>query len=422
MSKNKCLQELNLGAQVKKRDLEMMKKSECLENGSTTYHNLKTSRNEDFSLKALSTGGLTFSEPAINYIRSVTTKSRPDLWQESIQDTQSEDSAQEKKSATKGRLTDLTDSEKSIVHLLDNEIIRSLQDEIGELSTNEENTLQTAENETNYEKKLLQLALKHSDAHLLNDLISDLKEVNELKWRELQPEELYPHILTDPFNIMKKMTVQEILTVGKTLEQRTDRKFCKTNASKAVNANLIAEAFLGQDFIQIPSKKERKCKNVRSLQELSKNVILCDNYKLLPLQVSLANALHREKRKAWFDKSPIHMWGYIPHVWEEHTVLKYFSYPEYLEERQQIEHWTLDYTHILTNMKSLILNKGFDFCPKEHFQQLSRENPDLLSCPLVFDNIDQQNTYSAKLMFSKKSREVYGFKRLCRNSGIYKTC
>ena len=97
------------------------------------------------------------------------------------------------------------------MHLLDNEIIRSLQDEFGELNANKENTLQTAENETNYEKELLQLALKHSDVNKLNDLISDLKEVNELKWRELQPEELYPHILTDPFNIMKKMTVQEIL-------------------------------------------------------------------------------------------------------------------------------------------------------------------------------------------------------------------
>ena len=99
------------------------------------------------------------------------------MWEESIKDTQSEDSVQEKKSATKGRLTGLTDSEKSIVHLLDNEIVRSLQDETEELNTNEENTLQTAENETNYEKELLQLALKHSDVNLLNDLISDLKEV-----------------------------------------------------------------------------------------------------------------------------------------------------------------------------------------------------------------------------------------------------
>ena len=165
MSKNNCLQELILGAKVKKRDLEMMEKSECVSNGSTTYHNLKISCNEDFSLDAMSTGGLMFSEPAIKYIRSVTPKSRLDLWEEWTQVTQPENSAQEeKKSSTKGRLTGLTDSEKSVVHLLDNEIIRSLQDEIGEQIPNKDNTMQSAQDETNYEKELLQLALKHSEA------------------------------------------------------------------------------------------------------------------------------------------------------------------------------------------------------------------------------------------------------------------
>ena len=51
-------------------------------------------------------------------------------------------------------------------------------------------------------------------------------------------------------------------------------------------------------------------------------------------------------------------------------------------------------------MKTHILTKGYDFCQKEHFQELATENPNLLSRPLVFDNIDQQNAYSAILMFS----------------------
>ena len=51
-------------------------------------------------------------------------------------------------------------------------------------------------------------------------------------------------------------------------------------------------------------------------------------------------------------------------------------------------------------MKTRILSKGYDFCQKEHFQELATENPNLLSRPLVFDNIDQQNAYSAILMFS----------------------
>ena len=51
-------------------------------------------------------------------------------------------------------------------------------------------------------------------------------------------------------------------------------------------------------------------------------------------------------------------------------------------------------------MKTHILTKGYDFCLKEHFQELACLKPDLLSRPLVFDNINQQNAYSAIAMFS----------------------
>ena len=52
-------------------------------------------------------------------------------------------------------------------------------------------------------------------------------------------------------------------------------------------------------------------------------------------------------------------------------------------------------------MKTHILDKGYDFCKQEHFQTLTTENPDLLSRPLVFRNIDQQNAYSTQLKFSE---------------------
>ena len=303
------------------------------------------------------------------------------------------------------QITGLTDSEKSIVHLLDNKIIRSLQDDLGEQIFGEESEITNAGDELDYEKELLKLALHHSEVNLLKELIQDLREANESKWRNLTPEDLYPTILTDASSINKKFTALEIIQIGKTLEQRTGRKFCKATVTKAVNANSIAQAFLGEGFIEIPKKKPKASKSFPSLQKLAKQILLSEDYKLLQLQISLANALHRERREDWFEKSPIYMWGYIPHVWEEHTVIKFFSYPEYSSERKQIEFRTLDYTHILTNMKMHILTKGYDFCKKEHFQELACLNPDLLSRPLVFDNIDQQNAHSAKLMFSEKVEE-----------------
>ena len=63
-------------------------------------------------------------------------------------------------------------------------------------------------------------------------------------------------------------------------------------------------------------------------------------------------------------------------------------------------------------MKTHILNKGYDFCKQEHFQTLAMENPDLLSRPLVFGNIDQQNAYSAQLMFSENVEKIHVEKRI----------
>ena len=158
---------------------------------------------------------------------------------------------------------------------------------------------------------------------------------------------------------------------------------------------------MGEHFLDIKQRPAIKRKQIQTLHCLAKKVIMDDEYKLIQLQILLATAIHREKRNAWFQQSPIHMWAFVPNLWGEDKLMKYFSYPEYCVEHKQIEHCTLDYTHILTNMKTHILNKGYDLCKQEHFQTLATENPELLSRPLVFGNIDQQNAYNAQLMFSE---------------------
>ena len=158
---------------------------------------------------------------------------------------------------------------------------------------------------------------------------------------------------------------------------------------KAWNINIITKAFGGENFLEIPLRRDCTKKKAKSLQFLCKEKLLSDEYKLKPLQVSLANAIHREKQKKWREKCKINMFGYIPHLHDGELIISYFSYPEFNLKRKQIEHRTLDYSHILTNMKTHILTKGYDFCKKEHFQELAHLNPDLLSRPLVYDNIDQ---------------------------------
>ena len=120
-----------------------------------------------------------------------------------------------------------------------------------------------------------------------------------------------------------------------------------------------------------------------SLHSLSKKVVQEAEYKLVQLQVSLANALHREKREKWVENCPIFRWGYVPYVFADHVTIPYFLHPKFDQEHQQVEFRTLDCTHILTNIKTHILTREYNFCKKEHFQELATERPDILSRPLI---------------------------------------
>ena len=80
--------------------------------------------------------------------------------------------------------------------------------------------------------------------------------------------------------------------------------------------------------------------------------------------------------------------------------MEFFSYPEKSACRNQLEPRTFDFTHILTNMRNKILTRGFDFCRKEHFEELCKKRPDILSIALVYDKIDTQNAFTAMKMFN----------------------
>ena len=80
--------------------------------------------------------------------------------------------------------------------------------------------------------------------------------------------------------------------------------------------------------------------------------------------------------------------------------IELFSYPEFSCERNQLEAITFDFTHILTNIRCQILTRGFDYCKKEHFEELCKDRPDILSIALVFNKKDTQNAFTTMRMFN----------------------
>ena len=242
---------------------------------------------------------LAFSDGAIQHVKTVTRKEYPELWENIVP----VENAQEKNRGRTKRVIGLTENEKNLVHLLDTEIVQALENEIGNFADNTEEQEEMGE-EKDRAQLLLRMALKHSDIKILDEILSDLKEFNQKKWANVSSEYLYPKLLTNVTEFNKVCTVPELALIGKAVEHKTGRKFFLSGVPKAVNVNTIAKAFGGDEFLALPARRENMKKKIKSLQQMAKEILSHDEYKTEQLQVSIANAIHREKRLQWLKKLP----------------------------------------------------------------------------------------------------------------------
>ena len=119
------------------------------------------------------------------------------------------------------------------------------------------------------------------------------------------------------------------------------------------------------------------------------------------IQIPLASLFQIEIRNKWYSNATIPTLCNVPSKKRNQTkIVELFSYPEYSEERNQIEFRTFDFTHVLTNLRTQILTRGLEYCKKEHFEHFSTNSPGLLSLALVFEKTDQQNAFTAMRMFN----------------------
>ena len=142
-----------------------------------------------------------------------------------------------------------------------------------------------------------------------------------------------------------------------------------------------------------------------------------ESFPIEHIQVPLCTVIQRENHYKWIQKSTVPLFAPIPSESNSRLVTAHenFCYPEFSEDRQQLEPRTFDFTHILTNMRCQILMRGFDFCPKHHFEELCKDRPDILSIASVFDKIDMQNAFTAMRMFH------YNVERWMKDKGYLET-
>ena len=216
---------------------------------------------------------------------------------------------------------------------------------------------------------------------------------------------------------MKMCIVKELTIVATEMRCFTGSWYSRTYL-KSENCNIIVAAFGGNNFVisDLRRHKERIFQP-DSLLTLVSAAIKNESFPIEHIQIPLCTVIQRENHYKWIQKSTVPLFTPIPSESDSQLVTahEHFCYPEFSKDHQQLEPRTFDFTHILTNMRCQILTCGFDFCPKDHFKELCKDRPDILSIASVFDKIDMQNAFTAMRMFH------YNVERWMKNKGYLET-
>ena len=93
----------------------------------------------------------------------------------------------------------------------------------------------------------------------------------------------------------------------------------------------------------------------------------------------------------------------VPFLKKDHII---FNYPEFNEERNQVEMRTFDCTHILNNLHFHISNSGLEHVCSDTFIEVSKKDHDILPRAIVELKIDRQNCAISQRFFSEEVQKI----------------
>ena len=388
VSKNHLMEDLLSTNKISTGDKDLLKFTK-FPIGNTVMLNVQVTRHLSGRISFTLLGGPLFDRPVASMF--VTVKNMKDLPKDDVNQGQTQ--------AKPKKQYGLHSDEKSLLCTLPSSILEEFECQSSDEEELEDDQLPDITNEGPPQSKLAKL-LTSDNFNLLQEIIDELQELDYNKWSRWTVDDLFPDLLRNASKLMSTCIVRELNIIGKILLNYIGRSFFSSSFNKAKNCNLISGAFEGTNFVDEICKKDRLKSNVhnpKSLFEISKMEINKDSYPSAALKVSYAHVLHMFQKGEYLSRCHTNLTAVIPHKMarKDPTTMELFCYPEFSISRNQLEPHTLDYSHILTNIHTHICNKGYEFCPNEHYVQLCENEPQILSKAAVMDHIDAQNVFTA---------------------------
>ena len=418
MKKEKLLEEMTSTCKIKQGDKDLLQFQRISNN--TMLMNVQCQRLNNGGISLTSLGGNLFPCPVAQFFLPVLTAS---VW--SQKDVLMSENETMKPA---GKQLGLRSHERNLLCALNQDIL----DEIGDLveahvadEEFDDDTLPDLDGAPS----LLEQSLTTQKFNILQSICKELRELDQERWGWITPDHLYPNLLTSSEQMMETFFMKDLKVIAGVLEHVTGRLWFTSQLRKAGNVNMLVKAFGSNDFVTVTSHPVIKMHNPKTLQLICRNSILSDEYPTLSLQASYARVVHCVNHSKWMSKLRIPPTLPIPVNDDEVCHMPIFCYPEFSEERGQLEPRTLDSAHILNNMRSHLCRNGYDYCSRTHYQALATEKPHIISRAVVFDHIDPQNVFISMRFFGEEVTSYFSqrgwhksasFVRLVRN--WYKAC
>ena len=227
---------------------------------------------------------------------------------------------------------------------------------------------------------------------LLQDMVNTLQRECATKWNTLSTEYLLHNMLQNEQQLMQQCTHVDLNNIANIIKKYMFKDIFKKNATKVVKATSICKLFSATSSL-VTSRNS----TIASLKDLAMREV--DDILHVLLQIVYAKTVLCKERSLWDQWKTIVMKAYIPIV-KDYVDLFYF--PEYCEAHSQLEPRTTDYTHMLTNLRSLVCRKGLLNVKRSAFVDIAEEHPNVLSKAIVIANLDKQSAAIALKLFSEK--------------------
>ena len=173
---------------------------------------------------------------------------------------------------------------------------------------------------------------------------------NKHNWKSESVDSFLKKYLSNKVSV-SKLFLYEMDTINAEVLRTFGKELFKRSDTKAVRTDKICKQLkkIPQLFDYYSSEDESERIQPDTLNTIVQRLVLSRKYPKDFLAAPIAEFTHDEAVCKWESKSTIPVKMSLPFEDDEHII---FNYPEYSEERNQIEMQTFDYTHILNNFIS----------------------------------------------------------------------